>query len=182
MGEIKDWIPFFQTLIWPLLIVLLIFILRDFVTELFQIAKNRIKEGAEVTIGPEGISLGRAPKLNDITDNDEVAIKEISASDSKEFLYTQFYLVHGAEFTNSPSEGDYLIRVQIESDDSKNLKKIEKIAYHLHHTYYNRVRERKNPKNNFELQFNAYGQFLLRAEVFFKGSKESLTLWRYLNF
>jgi transcription initiation factor IIF auxiliary subunit len=90
--------------------------------------------------------------------------------------------VHGAEFTNYPSKGDYLIRVQLRCDDPSQLSKVTKVAYHLHHSYHNRIRERTTAADNFELQFNAFGQFHLRAEVYFKDVEESLTLWRYLNF
>lgn len=79
---------------------------------------------------------------------------------------------------------NYLLRQrQIRPDKTPvSPRMFYEMAKRHHHTYYNRVRERANATNNFELQFNAYVQFHLRAEVYFKGVEESLTLWRYPNF
>jgi hypothetical protein len=59
------WIPFLQSLIWPIFIGLLLFFFRGWFRELLDAIKNRIASGSEMSVGPSGFTLGSAPKLEE---------------------------------------------------------------------------------------------------------------------
>jgi|AMFO01.1.fsa_nt_gi Transcription initiation factor IIF, auxiliary subunit len=61
------------------------------------------------------------------------------------------------------------------------LNDIEKVTYHLHPTFPNNIRDISNKNNNFLFKFKAWGSFQLKAEVYFKGYKKPLILFRYIN-
>lgn len=177
-----DWIPLFQTLVWPVFIIMLLIIYRKPVQKLIQIITENISKGAGVSIGPQGIAVGSAPKLE--RQQDGAAEKQIENLNAQE-LQNIFYLSHAAQLAKITPDGkhDYSITVSLDSESSYLFKKVTKVAYHLHPSYApNDVRESASPKNNFELKFYAWGQFNLYAEVYIKGQEQPITVWRYINF
>jgi hypothetical protein len=65
----KDWIPLFQTLVWPVFLGVLAFVYRNWFQDILAIIKKRIKEGSDFNVGPSGFGMGTAPKLPEKEDN-----------------------------------------------------------------------------------------------------------------
>ena len=175
-----DWIPLFQTLVWPIFIVLLLIIYRRPTQNLIRIIAERIRQGADFSVGPQGVSVGSAPKLKQEDRAEEKQIESLSPQE----LQSTYYLTHTAQFARiADGKDDYSITMRLDSDHPSFLKKVTKVAYHLHSSYYPRdVREVTSPDNHFELKFYAWGTFNLYAEVYTKGQEQPITAWRYINF
>lgn len=60
----KDWIPLFKTLIWPIFLGALVYFFRSPLQDILKIIKDRISEGSGFNIGPAGFGMGSAPKLS----------------------------------------------------------------------------------------------------------------------
>lgn len=73
------------------------------------------------------------------------------------------------------------IQVIVDADNYLALDNIEKVTYHLHPTFPNNKRDVIDKSNNFLFKFKAWGSFQLKAEVYFKGYKMPLVLFRYIN-
>jgi len=178
----KDWVPFFQTLIWPAFLGAALWIFRSPVSDVVLAIKRRIEAGAEMALGPGGITLGSAPVLK----NEEATKKEKSTRESADdppYLAGAIYLVHSAKFARSVPEGkDYKITVRTYAETSELEDAIERVEYHLHRSYRRRVRESTDQGGNFELSLYAWGQFNLKAHVYLKGKDKPVVLWRFLNF
>lgn len=177
-----EWIPLFQTLVWPVFILSLLIIYRKPVQEIAKTVSEQIKKGAGFSIGPQGVSVGGAPKLREEAG---VVEKQLESLELDE-IPNIYQLAHTAEFARILEDGknDYSITVWLESISSPHLlNKVTKVAYHLHSSYYPRdIREVTSPENNFELKFYAWGQFNLYAEIFTENSEHPIIVWRYINF
>ena len=175
-----EWIPLFQTLVWPIFIILNLVIYRKPTRELMRILAEQIRKGAGFSIGPQGVSVGEAPKLEQQVAVSEEQLESLELAE----IPSIYYLVHTAEFARVvDGKNDYSITIWLEADNPRFLENVTKVAYHLHSSYYPRdVREITSPDNNFELKFYAWGQFNLYAEVFTEGDEQPITVWRYVNF
>jgi len=192
------WIPFFQSLIWPIFVIVLFFIFRDKTKDLFETIKKRIESGSEVSVGPGGFTLGTAPSLEDIVNEEEPkfekSLEEYGGENSDELhnaepilkLSESIRLVHSATLdektTSSQGKRYYRILVKVQTSDHSILDKIDRVVYHLHPTFPDPDREIKTRHNYFKLETIAWGQFNLSADVYFKGKTKPLRLFRYLNF
>src|SRR5579862_364978 len=58
----SEWVPFFQSLVWPAVIVGFAFYFRSTFTSILQAIAGRIEKGSPVEAGPTGIKLGSIPK------------------------------------------------------------------------------------------------------------------------
>lgn len=58
-----DWIPLFQPLVWPVFVLLVFVFYRKPIKQLIQILTERVEKGADFSIGPQGVTVGSAPKL-----------------------------------------------------------------------------------------------------------------------
>ena len=97
------------------------------------------------------------------------------------------YLIHGAEFYRTAGASTdrldvYTVDVRLCSDSKELLEKIEKVVYVKHHSFKKRREESMDRENSFPLTERLWGQFNLKAEVYFKGLERPLILYRYLNF
>ncbi len=194
----KDWIPIIETLIWPSFLIILIIAGRKWLKELLKIIKYRIEAGSEMSIGPSGFSLGSAPKLKTIVEENEdnlIVSDDSKLKDKKNLKQNlspnsvqSIYLIHGAKYYKKAGPTNdrrdfYTVKVQLYADNETILNKIEKVIYYRHPTFKDKtVLEVRDPKSNFEMVTRIWGQFNLKAEIFFKGLKEPLVLYRYLNF
>ena len=185
----------------PIFMILMLFYFKDWVRELFDTIKTRIAEGSEMSVGPGGFSLGSAPKLESEEESDESdelieKIEKVSSQEAKkeviedEELVSQLEkslrLIHGATYNQTLSEKRgrpyYRIQVELVADNPDLLDSVEKIVYHLHPTFPNPDREINTRHNNFQLSTSAWGQFNLRADVYFKDITRQLRTSRYINF
>ncbi len=74
------------------------------------------------------------------------------------------------------------IQVIVDSFNDRLLDKIKKVVYHLHPSFPNPDRETDNRRRRFELKTGGWGEFNLSADIYFKGYKKPITLYRYINF
>ena len=185
----KDWIPFFQDLIWPIFIGLLIYVNQGWFKQLLKTVEQRVRDGSEFVIGPGGVSVGQAPALPDEVDEEDkiddgyipdlpVSDEQIK-SDADEFKYTLSHtsslwkLKNGRPF--------YRISAITHAENEQEKSKIEKVVYKLHPTFKNPIRPVITPENDFLLKTNGWGEFTLKAEVFLKGVDEPVLLSRYIE-
>lgn len=192
------WIPFLQSLIWPIFIGLLLFLFRGWFRELLDAIKKRIESGSEMSVGPSGFMLGSAPKLDEpkseyaptslvlerfVEESKKTApVKSETTLDISKY----FQLVHSAKLDPESSERHgrpyYMIQVQLESASPALMKKVSRVVYHLHPTFPDPDREITDRENNFQLLVVGWGQFNLSADVYFDDNSQPLKLFRYLNF
>ena len=192
----KDWIPFLQSLVWPIFIGILIYIYKSRFEAILESIKKRIDAGSSVGVGPGGITIGSAPQLPDdpapeemIDDGeDQVATPELIEKEkafeeelSKNSV-EKLQLIHTSRYLKVKNGRDYYsIVVSLDPYNTEALSKVEKVIYFLHKTFRNPVREVVNRDSNFELRTAAWGEFTIRAEVYLKGQTEPLRLSRYLD-
>ncbi|GAA4529648.1 pYEATS domain-containing protein [Amycolatopsis samaneae] len=189
----KDWIPLFQSLVWPVFIAVLVFAFRSAIRKLLASVNARVAKGDHLEVGPGGVKLKAAEPGKPSGDAPEPgaqpALDEAAASgpvpETEAEPLSRFHLVHTAQRDRSLDRGDYRyfrIRVFLEGEEDSDLDHVEKVVYHLHPTFYNPVRTVTDRRTNFELMTAAWGMFPLRADVYLKGRPAPVSLERYLNF
>ena len=192
----KDWIPFLQSLVWPIFIAILIYIFRSRFEDILESVKKRIEEGSSVGVGPSGFTLGSAPQLPDDPAPEEMIDDGENQKTTPELIEKEkafeeelrknpverLQLIHTSRFLKVKNGRDYYrIVVSLDPYNTEALSKVEKVVYFLHKTFRNPVREVINRDTNFELRTAAWGEFTIRAEVYLKGQTEPLRLSRYLD-
>ena len=188
------WIPLFQSLVWPLLIIIIILHFKENIKKIIESLKNRIDLGSEMQVGPKGITLGPTPKIADDIDLDKAnkVLNKFKENPTKkqEFIETfhnskYFYLVHTSQvnYTKSIEKGHYYYKLSIwvDSNSQDLLNKIDKIIYHLHPSFKKPDREIDTLSNKFLLETYAWGQFYLFADVYLKNISEPIKISRFLN-
>jgi hypothetical protein len=189
----EAWIPFFQSLIWPLFLAVFLIANRKWVKDVTEVIKERIRKGSGFKTPVFELD-SAAPKMEPEGPNPQEVFEKI-AYESREAplpdptllleAANSLYLVHTAEQTSSQDNLGrpyYLVRVQLAAAASNLLDNVERVVYHLHPTFANPEREVTSRANQFELTLQAWGQFTLRADVYLKGSAQPIPLTRYLNF
>lgn len=91
-----------------------------------------------------------------------------------------FYLCHQAK--KIPRSEFYKILVYVDADEPVILQKMEKVVYHLHETFIQRELVQTDARNRFQTEITAWGEFMLYADVYFRGIPQPVRLKRYLNF
>ncbi len=191
------WIPFLQSLIWPVFIGLLLLFFRGWFRELLDAIKKRVESGSEMSVGPSGFTLGSAPKLEEpksetapppqmlerfVEESKKVAPQREVALDMSKV----FQLVHSATYNPESSKRQgrpfYTIQVRLEADSPELMQRVSKVVYHLHPTFPNPDREITDRESSFELTTAGWGQFNLSADVYFDDNLQPLRLFRYINF
>jgi YEATS family len=196
----RDWIPFLQSIVWPLFVLILLFRFRKYFEEILSAIGERIKQGDDFEASGHGIKL-KAPKVGRKTEGGitkqhflkpQTTISSGPTSQKVEGpelevgeIVEGFYLVHSAKRDKSLDKDDkeyYRLKISLDADEEKDLDQIKKVVYHLHPTFRNPVRETMDRDSNFEITTIAWGQFLLVADIYFKGIDKPLTTERYINF
>jgi hypothetical protein len=203
-----EWIPFLQSLLWPVFLAVFLFLARKHVAAILTTIKARIEQGDPFQAGPSGISLGHSDrKLTRLGGEKDATDKSISTlsgkAPSESIERGEEKKAIGETVTNSPNQYKHIvylvhsvtgprvdadgverrgIRVIVDADSDDILDKIARVVYHLHSTFPNPDREITDHKRRFELRTRAWGEFNLSADVYFVGYGKPLTLYRYLNF
>ncbi len=192
----KDWVPFFQSLIWPIFIGFFIYKFRNQFSGVLASIKKRIEEGSSVGVGPQGFTLGSAPQLPDDPDPEEMIDDGESQSLSPELIETEkayekeltenpvenLQLVHTSRYLKMKNGREYYrIIISLDPYNTQALEKVEKVVYFLHKTFRNPVREINKRETNFELRTAAWGEFTIRADVYINGQNTPIRLTRYLD-
>ena len=192
------WIALIQSLVWPVFIGILILTYRKWFRELLEVIKKRIESGAGLSVGPGGISIGEAPKMDQPAEETAAAPEmfERYAEQSKKIPPEQkesaleisklFRIVHSAtpnaDVSKSSGRPYYTILARLETDAPKLLERVEKVVYHLHPSFPDPDRETTDRAGNFPMTTYGWGQFNLSADVHFEDGSEPLKLFRYINF
>lgn len=182
----------FEALVWPLFLLILIFLSRKRLALILEAVRKRIEAGHSVSVGRSLFELGSGPKLSPAEPPSASTAAETNEEDGQEDLgegeapeNPGLYLAHQAERDSSldrDGEEYYRIQIYLESDPDVDLDIVSKVVYHLHPDFKVQSRTRRNPEDWFELRVQAWGQFALTADVYLKGTEVPLRLDRYLNF
>lgn len=178
----SEWIPLLQSLVWPVFFAILLFVMRRQVRNLAASIARRVDRGDSFQVGPGGLSLGQGePRLTKL---DEVSAKTVPDRDTVESLTNVVYLIHSASAPRTDADGTERreLEVIVDADSASILDKVERVVYQLHPTFTDPVRQVTNRKSKFAMRTRAWGQFNLKADVYFKDQPMPLTLYRYLNF
>jgi hypothetical protein len=191
------WIPFLQSLVWPVFIGLLLFFFRGWFRELLDAIRKRVETGSEMSVGPGGFTLGSAPKLEEpkVENNPTPQLVERFVEESRKTapqreatldMSKYFQLVHSAKLNPGSIDRQgrpfYTIQVRLEADSPDLMQRVLKVVYHLHPTFPNPDREVSDRQSGFELLTAGWGQFNLSADVYFDDNSQPLRLFRYINF
>jgi hypothetical protein len=191
------WIPFLQSLVWPVFIGLLLFFFRGWFRELLDAIRKRVETGSEMSVGPGGFTLGSAPKLEEpkAENNPTPQLVERFVEESRKTapqreatldMSKYFQLVHSAKLNPGSIDRQgrpfYTIQVRLEADSPDLMQRVLKVVYHLHPTFPNPDREVSDRQSGFELLTAGWGQFNLSADVYFDDNSQPLRLFRYINF
>lgn len=176
----KDWIPLFQSLVWPIFVAALLIWLRRGVAQVIVSINERIKSGASFKAGPTGIELGGRQEPPSAARTMLVA----KSRAPQEQPHT-IYMTHQAARDPSLDRGAlnyYRVKIWLDADEPGMLADVEKVTYHLHPTFPDPDRTSTDPKSRFAIATAAWGEFNMSAEIFFRGNKPKLVVERYINF
>lgn len=177
----KDWIPFLQSLVWPLFLIgLAIWFRAGVKTVLIAIAMS-IRSGASVEVGTSGIKIG-AVQAPPSTAKTLIAMEDTRTVDD---LPHAIYMTHQAVRDVRLDQGGlhyYRLRIALEADERELLDDIEKVIYHLHPTFKDPDRTVTDRGSNFEIGTAAWGEFNMTAEIFSRSGKPKLVVERYIDF
>jgi hypothetical protein len=177
----KDWIPFFQTLIWPALLVAVMILTRVPLARLLKAIEERIVAGAEFDVGASGIKVGAAPKLPPSNSPSSQIAKEAKSTGAP--IPGKVYVVHTARRDRSLDRGEHMyfrVRIYLDADDPAMLGQVSEVIYYLHETFKEPIRIVRDRKTSFEVKTIIWGEFNAAATVRFKDGHE-VKLERYLN-
>lgn len=174
----KEWVPFFQSLLWVLLSGALIFTFKGALKRLAEAIAEHVEKGGGIEFGPKGLKLP-ANKLQ------PTKLRENTSETATDELPHPLYVVHKAKRDARLDKNGheyYRLRIWLDADEPQLLKKVASVTYTLHSTFKDPVRTVSDEQSNFELPTAAWGEFNLVAEIRFKDGSKPLTVERYLNF
>jgi hypothetical protein len=190
----KDWVPFFQSLVWPAFAGAILVWAKTPFLSLIKAIEARIVAGADLDVGPTGFSIrvGQAPKIVDaaMAQSDPAAGKQGLAingaveRDAPNALKPgDMYLVHTARRDRSldrDGQDYYRIRLYLDADEEGSLDLVSEVTYYLHPTFRQPIVVVGDRRTSFELRTSVWGEFNAAANVRFKDGT-NLKLERYLN-
>lgn len=169
----SDWIPFFQTLAWILFISIILLLTRRQVAALLTALIRNVQGGASVKfpwleVGPQVV-----PIQSDDLDSESSPIYRIRS----------VFLAHSVGPWEMWNDGKRRRSIDIWADSfyDEVKDKIEKVTFYLPSSFPDRVRP-KTKQEGFSTHTAAYGEFVVGAEVQFKGEAEPRRINRYINF
>lgn len=176
----KDWIPLFQSLVWPVVVVGFAIWFRGSVKQVLSAIGQQIKRGAPFEAGPSGIKIG-AVQSPPSTAKTLAAAEDTRAVDD---LPHPIYMTHQAVRDSTLDRGGqqyYRLRIALNADEPEILDKVEKVTYHLHPTFRDPDRTATDRQSSFAIGTAAWGEFNMTAEIFRSGEPR-LVVERYINF
>jgi hypothetical protein len=200
----KDLVPLLQSLVWPVFILVVLFVGRRFIGSILDAIRVRIESGDTFEAGTSGLKLTSTgtlvaqppsplalPTSSDVAAPSEAEIptppEGITAGLPKNAVRQNpgVYVVHKARRDKTLDQGAvefYRLRIFLETDPTFDLNSVKRVVYHLHPSFQNPDRTVLDAETQFEIRTIAWGQFPLRAEVFLREGSEPLKLERYINF
>ena len=112
MGQLKDWIPFFSGLIWPVFIIIVLLVFKEQVTNVFTRIESAIGEGRSVEVG-EWLKIGEktsiaelsSKRASEVGQNIDISIESVGGY--QEFVEKGSYVVLERlreQLRNSPTQ------------------------------------------------------------------------------
>ncbi|MHB6904853.1 pYEATS domain-containing protein [Streptomyces sp. DB-54] len=189
----KDWIPFLQASIWPIVVLTLAFKFRAGLGRLIEAINSRVERGDSFEAGASGIRLGpsspQAPTGAEPQPGAQPVLEVppplAELSEPATEAAPSVHLVHSAHRDSALDRNGYRyfrLRIALEGDSYSDLDRVVKVIYHLHPTFRDPDRTIRNRATSFELTTAGWGTFNLTADVYVKDSLEPIRLERYLNF
>jgi len=187
----KDWVPFFQALIWPLFVGLILIWSRTPLSQLLNAIAARIIAGAEFEAGPTGVKIGAAPKIVDVPaaaqTGHTLAVTSsralVASANSEALAPKDIYLVHTARRSKTLGDdgsSNFNVRIYLDADEDETLDRVSEVTYYLHPTFKNPVVAVRDRQTSFEVRIRVWGEFNVAAKVHFKDGTD-VELERYLN-
>jgi hypothetical protein len=175
---VKDWIPFLQSLVWPLFLVSLVLWFRAGVRTILGAIGERIGSGASFEAGLAGVKVGavQAPPG---------AVRKAPDTRAVDDLPHTIYMTHQAVRDPTLDHSGlqyYRLRIALDADEPDLLDDVEKVLYHLHPTFRDPDREVADRHTSFEIRTAAWGEFNMTCEIFFHDGNPKLVVERYINF
>ena len=190
----SDWVPFFQTLVWAIMILLMVLLFWKRLVGMIDNIIRNIRKGSSLKAGL--FELGAPPSIRATTDEMGVSVEgrsggDVSVTLEKMLLDREFpsqiaediYLMHEVEVLQkrtTPGTGRYRLRIWVAAYDRKQFENIERVTYRLWDDFPKKVISTQAKELNFELWLNSWGEFTIIACVERK-DMEPLWLTRYLD-
>lgn len=193
------WIPFLQSLIWPVILVAILIIANDKVIEFIDAVIIRVRRGDPFQVGP--IRIGAS------VPQDAYSATDLSNGESEKLSWTADARFSSGAYPEMPdnvkkarvirlthkigrwgTDRDGYIRrdvvVTLETIPDSLLDNIAKVTYYLPDTWPKelRIQVKVDRSSYFELKTRAYGEVTVGAVVYFNDETEPLILNRYCNF
>jgi hypothetical protein len=172
----KDWIPLFQSLVWPAFIAGLLVWLIPHILPILAALQRRISEDDTIELSTSGIKLSGAARAAELKAEGLDPVRPPQ-------LPNTVYLVHEARKKARGSEGSesYRVRIFLDADSPDLLNRVVKVVYHLHPSFEEPVVTKSNRDDAFQLGVNIWGEFNMYAEIHFDDTREPLEIERYIN-
>lgn len=175
-GGLTDWIPFFQSLLWPIVLVAFVFLFRRSISDLLKHLSERVRDGAPLEVA--GVKIGGGERPRELVEKGENPAAPAE-------LPNTIYMTHRAVRDTGLDRGSeryFRLIISLDADTPELLDQVERVRYHLHPTFRNPVREVSDRGLNFQITTTAWGEFNMKAEVYLKNKSAALEIERYINF
>lgn len=171
--KLKDYVPFFQTFLWIILFLVIVFVFRKFINLLLDIIVDRLRQGSSFKAGP--LEVGeKLSQLEYVSQNDTKIIAP-SANDREEqrvSIYKEnrgLFLTHLIYPTDRTGQGwdifIYLIRHQEKETKDLRFSDIKKAEFFFGHMWGNQIYEEKVKHGMIGVKTSAYAPFLCTCFV-----------------
>jgi len=183
--KLKDYVPFFQTTITVVLILILLLIFRKAITQLVSIICSRIKEGSSFEAGP--IKIGQALKelphivqdenidKNDLTENEREKERSKIYKDN-----SSLFLAH--VLVPSDRKGyRYDIYIYLVRHKSKDFSDIDSAEFFFGQMWGNKIFKTKIQNELIGISTSAYAPFLCTCHIKMNNGK-IIKLYKYIDF
>ena len=194
-----EWIPLFQTLVWPIFVIVIVFYFRSTCSTILQAIATRVESGASVKAGPTGFELGAITKdlekLPDAPQPVEKVAKSAEPTDwrhkrSEEYGRVDGYMlvhVYRPSVLQSQKYDIFLFIVRhqkgTEGPPRRQFEEISKVEFYFGESWGNKVFTAENTGGVIGVRTHAWGTFLACCRLTFKDEKrEPIILYRYVDF
>lgn len=193
----EKWVPLVQVLVWPVLLIVFLFIARDKVFAVLDAIVIRIKKGDSFQAGPFG--MGKSVPQDAYSADDLVKegknrkeLDNIFSCGDYPYMPSEVQKVRSVRLVHEigpwgKDKDGYTRRdiiVTLDTLPEAILEKIIRVTYYLPNSWPEklRVQTRSDNSNNFRFKTRAYGEVSIGALVEFKDDIPPIVLNRYCNF
>lgn len=193
------WIPLFQTLVWLVFVIAIVWYFRSNCSAILQAITKRIESGAIVKAGPTGFELGAITKeLEKLPDAPQRVVKAIKPDEPTDWRLKRaekyksvggYMLVHvyrpSALLSQKYDIFLFIVRHQkgTEGPPRRQFEEITKAEFYFGESWGNQVFTAENTGGVIGVRTHAWGTFLACCRLTFNDEKrEPIILYRYVDF